>query len=137
MIEKFSNAFALGIIDKDKKEIDYLQKFHLVIEFEELFLFKHHTLPHFIIQISPDIERFFLRNAKLAGLNMSDYDLPTDLDKLKKQSKTVLSKNDLRFKKLFKSINKKGTPQFTKLTKWITYLKEQNYQTDLDELKNL
>ena len=49
----------------------------------------------------------------------------------------ALSKKDDRFKNLFKAINKVGTPQFTKLSKWIIYLKEENYIADLNEIKKL
>ena len=41
MKEKFTDSFAVGIIDKDKRENPYLQEFDLVAEKESLLLFKH------------------------------------------------------------------------------------------------
>ena len=40
MQEKFDNSFALGIIDKDKKEVPYLQEFDLIASNDSLFVYK-------------------------------------------------------------------------------------------------
>lgn len=41
MQDKFSDEFALGIIDKDKKELDYLANFDQVCNKGNLELYKH------------------------------------------------------------------------------------------------
>lgn len=137
MQENFSNSFALGIIDKDKNEIDYLSEFDELIHAGSLFLYKHKKLHHYIIQISPAIETFILTNAETAGLNLANFDLPTDFEKLRKQSKTTRSKEDDRFRRLFKAIRKSGSPEFSLLASWIQYLKENTYQVDMEVLRAL
>lgn len=137
MQDYFSNAFALGIIDKDKNEIDYLKKFDLLINTGSLFLYKHKEWHQYIIQISPGMEQFIMANAEAVGVDLSDYDLATDLDDLRKQSKTIRSKDDDRFKRLFKAIRKNGSPEFSLLASWVSYLKETSYKADITALKSL
>lgn len=137
MQEKFQDAFALGIIDKDKHEVDYLKHFDIVITSGALLLHKHKTKHHYIIQISPVIERMILINAAAVGLNLEDYGLYSDFEKLKKQSKTNTSNKDIRFTNLFKALNKNSAPDIKKLAAWIVYLKENNYNADIDVIKNL
>lgn len=87
MKEYFDNGFAFGIIDKDKKELDYLREFTEIIVSGNLRLHKHRTKNHYMIQIHPAIERFLLENAALADISLLDYNLPSDLDSLKKFQK--------------------------------------------------
>lgn len=49
MLNDFNDDFALGIIDKDKKSIIYLDEFTLIVKNENLFLYKHPDRHHFII----------------------------------------------------------------------------------------
>lgn len=134
MKTKFRDSFAVGIIDKDKQQVEYLNEFELVHQFENLFLHKHKTKHHYIIQISPAIERFLVNGANVANLSFEDFDLPVDFEKLKKISKSVNSKDDPRFKKLIKGIIKAEAPEFVKLSKWIAYLKDKNYKVQLKEI---
>lgn len=136
MRETFSNSFALGIIDKDKNEIDYLKDFEIVHQEGGVYLHKHTKLPHYIIQISPAIEKFILTNAEQANIKLEDYDLPSDLDALKKLSKQIRSKDDQRFKQLFKAIQKAGSRDFHLIASWVNYLKENPYKADIRQLKN-
>lgn len=130
MIEKFADRFALGIIDKDKREVDYLKEFSVLCASGSIILHQHHSRPHYIIQISPAIERFLLTSAGSAGISMAQFDLPADFEALKKVSKTTVSKNDIRFKKLVKALYKNGEPEITRLSKLVRYLKDQNYSAD-------
>lgn len=134
MKEKFSDAFALGIIDKDKKQVDYLNDFTEVLNEGALILHKHKSRHHYIIQISPAIEAFILENAKLATVSIIDFNLPEDQTLFQKESKKEQSKKDPRFKNLFKAIQHAGTNDFLKLAKWVEYLIETNYRTDIKDL---
>ncbi|PYF74557.1 hypothetical protein B0O44_1032 [Pedobacter nutrimenti] len=134
---KFSDSFAVGIIDKDKKQVDYLNEFNLVHQFENLFLHKHKDRHHYIIQINPALERFLISGADEVNISLEDYGLPIDMDRLKKISKSVNSKEDPRFKKLIRATLKAGSPAFITLAKWITYLKDKNYAVNIEELKVL
>lgn len=134
---KFRDGFAVGVIDKDKRQVDYLNEFTLVHQFENLLLHKHDQRHHYIIQINPALERFLMSGAESVNITLSDFDLPTDIDRLKKISKSISSKEDPRFKKLIRSIINAGAPEFSKLALWVGYLKDKNYQVNLDELKEL
>ena len=137
MKEKFSDRFAVGIIDKDKKEVKYLEEFEIVYASESLILHKHLTKHHYIIQIVPAMERFILKNVLECNLSLQDFNLPSDFDLLKKESKKTTSKNDQRFKLLFKSLVRNEATEILRLSEWIKYLKDKNYQADLAELKKL
>jgi hypothetical protein len=134
---KLVDSFAVGIIDKDKKDIDYLSEFDQVVQFGRLYLFKHCSRHHYIIQISPAMEQFILDNALSCDLRLGNYNLPESLSELKKVTKSVNSKKDQRFKQLFKDIHKSNSDEFRVLTRWIHYLKEGTYNTIMSELKNL
>lgn len=132
---QFQNSFAVGIIDRDKKEVDYMSEFDEVHQKGSLTLHKHHTRHHYIIQISPAVERFLLKEAALCHISMKDHNLPDDMDLLKKISKTANSKDDPRFKGLVKAIRKAGSADFNTLINWISYLKLHNYQANVEALK--
>jgi hypothetical protein len=137
MKERFHDRFALGIIDRDKTEIDYLKEFREVCSSGSLILHKHLTRHHYIIQISPAIERFIISNAVRAGINLNDFGLPSDFELLKRESKKINSKNDQRFKRLFRSLIQNGAPDLLKLALWVDYLKSHNYHTDLEALQRM
>lgn len=135
MQEKFDDEFAVGIIDKDRKEVAYLKEFDEVVNTGTLFLFKHKKKHHYIIQIYPAIEQFMLAAADSVGISLADFNLPTDLDILKKQSKSTTSKDDYRFKNLFRALHQLGAPAIVQLRDWIVYLKSERYKADLDLLR--
>ena len=67
------------------------------------------------------------------GLRLEDYGLPSDLEGLKRRTKTVLSKRDVAFRQLFKDLA--DTSRFTLLGRVLRYLVEQNYQADDAQMK--
>lgn len=131
MKERFSDRFAVGIIDKDKFEVDYLKEFNCLYNSETLLLHKHQNKHHYIIQVSPAMEKFILTKAESVQINLSDYNLPENLDLLKKEAKKVNTKNDPRFKDLFKAILRAGAQDFKRLKTWLKELKQNNYNVDL------
>lgn len=82
MKKHFTNSFAVGIIDKDKDSIDYLNEFDCRENVGGLILYKHKSKHHYIIQIAPAIEQFILNDAKNTGIDISDFNLPSDLKEL-------------------------------------------------------
>ncbi len=137
MKKQFADRFALGIIDKDKHEVDYLKEFTEEINDGSLILHKHKSRHHYIIQIRPAIERFILHNALSVGIAIEDFDLPLEFEQFKKEAKTENSKKDYRFKRLFKALQDSGAADIVRLTAWVTYLKEENYKADVNRLKEL
>jgi hypothetical protein len=130
----FGDRFALGIIDKDKRELYYLREFTLVAKKENLELFKHGSLHHYLILINPAIETFILTNAAAAGISITSFGLPENPDEFRKLSKLVNSKHDSRFKNLFKALIKSGREEIMTLINWISYLKQENYSADMEVL---
>ncbi len=135
MQKEFKDQFALGIIDKDKHQVDYLKEFTEVITIGSLILHKHRSRHHYIIQIYPAIERFMQQCAASVGVALADFGLPEDFDLLKKKSKNINSKEDPKFRELFKKLKKEGAVDVLRLAQWVEYLKETNYKADMEVLK--
>lgn len=133
----FGDRFALGIIDKDKRELYYLREFTPVLKSNSLELYKHNSLHHYLILISPAIEIFILTNAIAAGISVASFGLPETLDEFRRESKLVNSKRDPRFKKLFKALIKIEEEEIMLLTTWVSYLKAENYNADMEVLKSI
>lgn len=136
MQEKFADSFALGILDNDKNQIFYLAEFEHVAEQYNVILFKHPEKHHYLI-FHPPIESWLLEQAKEKSLALADYELPTDLKSLRKVTKVTSSKNDHRFKRLFRDLKAKNATGINLLTKWVEHLKTNPYNVDITTLQNL
>ena len=137
MQNDFKDDFALGIIDKDKRTIKYLDEFSLIVSHQNLLLYKHQNRPHFIIQISPAIERFILDSSAEIDLDLTHYGLKNDLESLKHKTKKQTSKRDPQLINLFKELKKQNAKQVVTLSKWVTYLKENNFRSQIEEIMEL
>lgn len=137
MQKDLCNDFALGIIDKDKRIVPYLEEFELLHSFKNLLLFKHTQKHHYFIQINPAIETFLLDLAKEVKINPTDFGIPNTLKELKSVSKKRISKNNPNLGNFIKALNNKKSPQIVTLSKWISYLKEKNYDAKMEELKTI
>lgn len=138
MKDTFSDSFAVGIIDKDKQEEPYLQEFELIDSNESLFLYKHRTKHHYIIQISPAIECFFLKAAEEKNIDITAYGLPTDLKSLTKRTKQIADKNERdfkTFKQLFGRIS--DASELQRLASLIQYLKDNTYNANVENLRRI
>lgn len=127
----------MGIIDKDKKDINYLKEFDIVVQETGLILHKHKIRHHYIIQISPAMEMFILNNAKSVDIILEDFGLPSGLEALKDLTKKqIRSKDDQKFRALFKAILNAGSREFYLFSEWVKYLKVKKYHVELDKLKS-
>ena len=135
MKEKRTDRFALGIIDKDKRQVGYIDEFSKIVGNEHLEVLKHKSRPHYIVYIIPAIEAFILSAATEQRINLTDYGLPTELETLKRHTKQQDSKNDPRFSNLFKAI--KETTSFKLLGKLILYLLEHPYDAEEKEIVSM
>jgi hypothetical protein len=140
MQERFSDDFALGIIDRDKKELGYANQFDLLVEIPNtLQLFKHHHKSHYLIFICPAVEKWIIACAVDAELLISDFGLPSDFLSLTKITKTSKSENNdefsSNFRDLFKALRFENPSNVAVLRFWVEYLKENPYQADLDFIK--
>ena len=135
MKEHFSERFAVGIMDKDKKRVSYLKEFSHIAHDEAIELFKHHRRPHYILLISPAVEGFILAAVSELSIDLCEYDIPDNLDDMRKETKQVDAKSSQKYRKLFKRM--KSASEFQKLTRIISYLKEANYNAQEDVLKSM
>ena len=140
MKEKLSDEFALGIVDRDKRDLAYADKCDLICEKpNSLQLFKHHQRHHYLIFICPAMEKWIIESADEVAILLTDYNLPHDFRKLRDITKTSKSDNDdihsNDFKRLFKSLKDSSSQNIAVLKFWITYLKSENYSVDIDFLK--
>ncbi len=136
MKENLNSEFALGIIDKDKKTLDYLKQFEEVVENQNLTLYKHPNKHHYFIQLKPAVERWIWANVEEVALNLSDLGLPTDFEEFRKVAKSETSKNNPNLKRLFKALKKHNASGVKVLENWINYFKLHDYQADIDFFKN-
>ena len=135
MKTNYKEGFALGIIDKDKRDIDYLKEFEKIKEVEnELILWKHKENHHYLIQICPAIESWILRRATEMKLNLEDFGLKNTLNELRDFTKNVTSQKDERLKKVFRVMRNSDNMVVTTLRSWIVNLKENKFKVDIDTL---
>ena len=127
--------FAIGIIDNDKRAVAYIKDCEKIRETKRLKFFKHRERNQYLITISPAADRFIFNIAKEEGVNLSDFDLPTEFEDFLEETKTKTSNKDQRFKKLFKEI--KNHKEISLLQKVLTYLCENKYQSNVEEIKAL
>lgn len=137
MQNDLKNDFALGIIDKDKKIVPYLEEFELLHSLENIFLLKHKQKHHYFIQINPATEVFLLKMAENAEIDPNEFGIPDSLKELKSITKKRTSKDNPNLKKFITTLKNKNAPQIVTLTNWISYLKENTYHSIIDEIINI
>lgn len=135
MQKKFGNGFALGIIDNDKRQVAYVSNFSEIANTTSLSLRKHHSKPHYLIMVAPAMDGFLLKCAQELNINMAEYGYPSLLKDFTTITKSVTSKNDSGFKKLFKALN--NASEMIILKKWLQYLKKNQYQSKDKELQEI
>jgi hypothetical protein len=146
VVEKFDNLFCVAIIDKDRRDIDFISNDCVKIDLEgveEYFkLFKRKEKHHYFIQMVPAIEEWMIEVAGDLGIMFNDFGInAATLNELKYITKTTASKNDERFKKLFREIVRKSEEikfkPVLKLKNIVLYILEKQYSVDINELKNI
>ena len=137
MIGKLKDNFALGIVDQDKRELSRTTEFRLLTEKYSLKLYKHQQKYHYLI-FHPPIEKWILDEAQNVGIALDNhrYNLPTTLKGLRDE-KSEFSKNDPRFKRLFRDLKEHNATGITLLAKWVEHLKTNPYNVDITLLQNL
>ncbi|MEJ7680471.1 MAG: hypothetical protein WKG06_21990 [Segetibacter sp.] len=132
------DGFAVGIIDEDKVRLKELDTFVKVERLSKngLKIYRHSIKKHFFIQICPAIEKWVIEECDKATLDIASekYKLPNTLKGLKAM-KGLAQRNDERFERLFKDmVENKSCNELNELKRWLLFLKENNYNTDLDLL---
>ena len=135
MKSTFADRFAVGIIDKDKVQLGYIQECDIIATTEHLTLMKHHERHQYLITIAPAVDKFVLDCAQEQMVDVKAFGLPSELIKFTKESKSVSSNTDPRFKSLFAAIRNNSEIHSLKMA--LKYLCENQYSSDSAYLKEL
>ena len=139
LTRKYKDAFAVGIIDNDKRKISYIEGFEEIGRTDNLTFLKHKNKHQYVIKVGKDrkaMETFIQANVEAMGMKMEDFDLPSDLAELIEQTKDSLTtQKDPRILKLCKAL--RLSPEVTKLQSVLAYLAENKYDVDIEELKKM
>jgi hypothetical protein len=142
MQKQLKDSFAVGIVDRDKKELAYAKEFDLLCEVpQSLQLYRHKNLQkhHYLIFIIPAMEKWILENSLSANLQIVDFGLPNTLNELRAITKTAKSEENnqyaTHFNQLFQTLKIANPLSIAVLSFWLTELKSKNYTIDLQELK--
>lgn len=134
---KESRDFAVGIIDKDKKEVHYLRDCTLEMETESLYLWKHKDKQQFIIQLAPAIEQWILNVIREANVEVEDLNLPKNAIDLRKLTKYKFVSENEELKKLCKRLVSSNSNTMSILKSWLNYLLEKRHDAKIEEIKEL
>lgn len=135
MTGKFSNYWAIGIIDDDKKSMPYLKECEFLGKCGHLSFFRHKERCHWLITVHPAIDRFLLDCAADLKVKSADFGLPSKLKDFTEVTKQVSSSTDPRFKNLFRAID--SHPEIVKLRAILRYLIESNFKASVDAVRTM
>ena len=129
---RFSDGFAIGIIDDDKRKTYNYRDFEELCRSEHLVLLKHKTKHHYLLLVCKAAEDFLLACAHELGVNMAEYGLPDTLEGLKNVTKSNESDKDPRVKKLVNALRRAS--EMARLERTVSYLHDKQYETTVEEL---
>ncbi len=131
------DKFAVGIIDKDKNKLDYINDCEVVFDENKLILWKHKNRMQFLFQINPPLEKWVIEIMDENNLQIENFGYSRNFKKLKRQIKNDIdNENDGKLNNLISAIIKTDCPTIIKLKSSLLYLKDKNYNVDLNELRN-
>lgn len=137
--EKYSDAFAVGVIDNDKRKISYIEGFEEIGRTDNLTFLKHKSKHQYVIKIGKEhkaMESFIKTNVEAIGKKMEDFDLPSDIDKLVEQTKdSITTSKDPRLLSLCKQIRQ--SPEVALLRDVLDYLATTRYGADQEIIKKM
>lgn len=136
---KYKDAFAVGIIDNDKRKIPYIEGFEELGRTDNLTFLKHKNKHQYVIKVGKDrmaMETFIKANVEAIGMKMEDFDLPSDITKLIDQTKdSVTTQKDSKILKLCKTLRQ--SPEVAKLQEVLDYLAKNKYNSDVEVIKQM
>lgn len=135
MDEKLADQFAIAVIDHDKRKPDATKHYVEIGRNAHLVVCKHEDRAHYLVLINPAIEGFILHAVDELGIRMTDYQLPDNLEDLKKLTKSVDAKDDKSFERLFKSI--RDASNIKCLNALLHYLLEKKYDASDDAIRQI
>jgi hypothetical protein len=136
--ERLRDDFAVALIDRDKREPYYLKSCSIYFDNDRLRLWKHSMKQQFIIQLNPPLEKWIIEILEEADLKIESFGYPKDFKLLKSKIKNDMdNETDAKLNKLVKAIIDTNCKTIKKMKAILIYLKEKNYEADINELKNV
>lgn len=139
-IKRLKDEFIVGIIDNDLEWNEFEECFELIASYnDEFFIYQRmkEYQYHYLIFINPAIERFILNTADSIHLDTNDFNIPNDLDDLKKITKHPAQwTNEIKanFINLFQHLFYQEKNAIFVLRNCILYLLKENYKLDSKKL---
>lgn len=135
----YSDSFAIGIIDNDKRQPTYTKEFEELASTDNLIFLKHRTKNQYLVKVGKPhkaMETFLIENVKSLGKKMEDYGLPSDLKELLRITKnSITTQKDPRILRLSKAL--RNSPEVKKLQDVLFYLFEMKHNADPEVVKNI
>lgn len=135
MRTNYKEDFAVGIIDNDKHGVSYLQEFQLLGQTKHLNFYSHAHGMHYIITISPAMDRFIMDCANEMQNSLGNFGLPKTLKEFTHLTKDEKILSDRRIIQLLSAIQ--GHGEIEKLKNVLSYLLQTRYNASIDEIKAL
>jgi hypothetical protein len=132
---RLKDEFAVGIVDKDKRELDYLSEFE-AFDFDKLVLYKHKVKHHYVIQLNPPIEKWIIEVAEEANIDLERFGLPKDVGRLKKITKSELATETPELVDLCWALLQSDSHTIKRFESWIIYLRDNKYKSNIKYLTN-
>jgi hypothetical protein len=130
------DSFGVGMVDKDKHDLDYLKSCKEIYISELLILWEEKGKHHYIIQLNPPIEKWVLIISSDLSKRITDFGYTSEPKKLKRQIKDDIDdEEDKNLNDLVLFLANSNHPVINNLRTILLYLKEKNYKADSEELK--
>ena len=129
----FNDDFAVGIIDKDKHGVSYLQEFQLIGRTRHLSFYSHTRGKQFIITVAPAMDKFIMDCTVDTKHSLNEFSLPTTLKEFTRLTKSDKILSDSRVSQLLSAIQ--GHEEIAKLKCVLCYLLQTHYSASIDEIK--
>ena len=136
----FKDAFAVGIIDNDKRKLSSIERdFEKIGQTDNLTFLKHRNKHQYVVKVGKEhqaMETFIKANVGALGMKMEDFDLSSDLDEMIKETKdSVSTQKDPRILKLCKTMC--HSPEVAILQDVLIYLASNRYNADTEIIKKM
>ena len=136
---KYKDAFAVGIIDNDKRKHSYIYEFEEIGKTDNLTFLRHREKHQYIIKIGKEhkaMETFVKANVEAIGMKMEDFNLPSDIKKLTEITKDhITTLKDPKILKVCSIIHQ--SKEVTKLQTVLKYLVDNKYNSNIKLLREI
>jgi hypothetical protein len=132
------DTFGVGMVDKDKVDLDYLKECEEVLADANLILWKYPGRPHYIIQLHPPLEKWVLQILKESKINIRELGYSDDWKVLKRQLKDDIDdEENVQLGKIVNAIVNSNHRVVEKLRTILLYLRDKNISANITELKKV